>query len=70
MRNWEIDGFDFASTLSANLNLSAPFLNAGIINIYSIIEETDIPREVQLKMLASHIVLNVKTNIQRIEETN
>ena len=45
-------------------------MNVGIVNIYSIIEEEGIPWDVQLKMLASNIVLTVKSSLQRIEASN
>lgn len=36
VRYWEYDSYDFAATISANLNLCVPFLNVGIVNIYAI----------------------------------
>lgn len=56
--------------MSANLNQSVPFMNVGIVNIYQIIEEEGIPWEVQLKLLASNIVLTVRSSLQRIEASN
>lgn len=61
--HFEYDSFDFAPTFNANLNLSAPFLSIGIINIYAIVEMKDIPRDVQLRVLACQMVLAVKSNI-------
>ncbi len=46
VRYWEYDNVDFAATFSANLNLSSPFLNVGIINIYEIVQVENIPKEV------------------------
>ena len=46
VRHLEYDSFDFAPTFNANMNMSAPFLSVGIINIHAIVEQSDIPREV------------------------
>jgi len=36
--NFEVEGIDVAPTLAAGFNLSAPFLNVGVINIDAMLE--------------------------------
>jgi len=63
-------GTDVAASIAASVNLSAPFMSTGIINVDQILEVPNVPLHIQFKLLISHICLNVKTNIQRITETN
>jgi len=69
-RHYEIWGTDIAASIATSLNLSAPFMSTGIINVDKILEVANLHLHVQFKLLISHICLNVLTNIQRIKETN
>ena len=68
--NFDLESIDSTPSISVSSNLSAPFLSTGIINVDQILEVANMPMHVQFKLLISHICLNVKTNLQRIQETN